>query len=349
LHIAAPYGIGRTTAVVSVILILVVAAGGLYVYAGSSVAPDKVTLLLDFTPTYNHFPYYYGLDHGIYKSNGIDLTIQPGTGASASISALAAGKVDFALADVPGLVLAELSSNITNVRVVAAVYQKTFYSIYYNKATISSLADLEGQAGGANSPSTSVQTDMFYVLAKLNGINSSSLKLSYGSQSVITPLFVSGKLQYILKPLDSYGDVQAAASANGIQVGLFPFEAYGIDAYGSALLTTTQVISKDPSLVQRMVLATMQSVVAASKDPAGAAASLVKYEPQLNETSAIEGINLLLSCCMVGANTTSNPLTYGWLSPARMQSTLNLVLEGTGSQSSLNVSSLYTDQFVRAP
>ena len=335
--------------VILVILVLVVSAAGLYVYAGPNRASDKVTLLLDFTPTYNHFPYYYGLDHGIYRSNGINLTIQPGSGASASISTLAAGKVDFALADVPGLVFAEQSSNITNVRVVAAVYQKTFFSVYYNKATISSFSDLKGALGGANTPTTSVQTDLFFVLAKLNGINASSLDLSYGSQSVITPLFASGKLQYILKPLDSYGDVQAAASKNGIQVGIFPFEAYGMDAYGSALLTTTQVISKDPSLVQAMVLATMQSVVAASKDPAGAAASLVKYEPQLSETSALEGINLLLSCCMVGANTTSNPLNYGWISPARMQSTLDLVSEATGSQSSLNVSSLYTDQFVRAP
>lgn len=342
-------GVGRVALVLALIVLVAVSGAGYYLYQNANQKPDQVTLLLEVKPTYNHFPYYYGLDHGIYADNGIDLTIQPGVSDAQSVSNLAAGKVQFALADVPTAIWAEETANITNVRVVAIVDQRTFFSVFYNTANISSLQDLAGKTGGASNPATSSQTKLFQLLMKLNNINYSSLQMQYGSSSVTTPLFVEGKLQFALRPLDSFGDIQSAAAKNGIKIGFFPFEANGLDTYGSALLTTTQMISENPSLVQRMVTATMKSIVDGVKNPSAAAASLIKYEPQLNETTAVTGIGLLTNCCMTGANSTSNPLSYGWVDPVRMQTTLNLASEGLGVPGNVNASSLYTDQFTKAP
>lgn len=342
-------GAGRAVLVLAVAVVIVFSGAVYYFYGVSNQVPDQATLLLEVKPTYNHFPYFYGIDHGIYAANGIDLTIQPGASDAQSVSTLAAGKVQFALADVPTAIWAEETANITNVRVVAIVDQRTFFSVFYNKADIGTLQDLAGKVGGANNPATSSQTKLFQLLMKLNNINYSSLQMQYAASSVTTPLFVQGKLQFALRPLDSFGDIQAAAAKNGIQVGIFPFEANGLDTYGSALLTTTQMISENPSLVQRMVTATMQSIVGGVKDPSAAAASLVKYEPQLNETTALTGIRLLTNCCMVGANSTSDPLSYGWIDPGRMQTTLNLSSEGLGVPGNLSATSLYSDQFTKAP
>ena len=342
-------GVGRAAIVIAFAVLLIGAGIGVYFTYGMHTPPDQVSLLLEVKPTYNHFPYYYGLDHGIYGAQGIDLTIQPGVSDAQSISTLAAGKVQFALADLPTAIWEEETANISNVRAVAIIYQKTFFSIYYNKADINSFADLVGKTGGASNPSTSSQTKLFQLLLRLNNISYSQVNMEYAASSVTTPLFVKGDLQFVLRPLDSFGDIQSAAAKNGIQVGAFPFEAYGLSSYGSALFTTTQMIDKDPSLVQRMVTATMESLVAGAKDPAAAAASLVKYEPQLNMTTAVTGITLLNDCCMAGANSTSDPLSYGWIDPLRMQTTLDLASQGLGVPSSVNLTSLYTDQFTKPP
>lgn len=340
-------GLSRLAAALILATIVLATGIGLFVYKSSN--SNQVTLLLQVKPTYNHFPYFYGLDHGIYAANGINLTLQAGAGDAQAVSTLAAGKVQFALADVPTAIWAEQTSNVTNVRVIAVIDQKTFFSIFYNKANITSLSDLSGKTGGANTPSISSQTKLFQLLMKLNNINYSKLQMQYAASSVTIPLFTEGKLQFVLRPLDSYGDIQAAAAKNGIQVGDFPFEAFGLDTYGSALLTTTQMIKDNPGLVQKMVTATMQSLVAAVKNPAAAAASLVKYEPQLNQATALTGIRLLTDCCMAGANSTVNPLTYGWIDPGRMQTTVNLASEGLGVPNTLNITSLYTDQFTQRP
>lgn len=332
-----------------VVLVVAVSAFAYLSYESGNSTPAQTTLLLDFRPTYNHFPYYYGLDHGIYSNNGIDLTVEPGSGDSGAVSALAAGSVPFALANVPGLLFALQGSNITNVRVVAIVFQRTFFSIMYNTARVTTLSDIQGKTGGANSPSTSYQTLLFYLLLKLNGISLDSLNMQYAGSSVTAPLLAQGSIDFALRPIDSLGDVQAAASQNNITIGDFPFEAYGLDTYGVALLTTQQMIQSNPDLVQRMVLATMQSVVGAVQDPSGAAASLVKYQPQLNETKALEGIKLLISCCMQNATANTDPLAYGWVSPSGMQHAVSLVAEGSNMTSPPDPTSLYSDAFTHQP
>lgn len=342
-------GIGRMVVALLISALVVISAGGIYAYQTARQSRDKATLLLEVKPTYNHFPYFYGLDQGIYASHGIDLAIEPGQSDAQSVSTLAAGKVQFALADVPTAVWAEATSNVTNVRVVAIIYQRTFFSVYYNKADIQNFSDLVGKTGGANNPATSAQTKLFELLLQLNNMSMSEMHMEYASGSVTSPLLADGQLQFSLRPLDSFGDVQAAAAKSGIQIGAFPFEAYGLSTYGSALLTTTQMIQEDPSLVQRMVEATMQSIIGAVKNPEAAAAALVKYEPQLNETTALTGIRLLTDCCMAGANSTSDPLAYGWINPAQMQNTVNLAVEGLGISTTVNASNIYTDQFTHPP
>jgi NitT/TauT family transport system substrate-binding protein len=340
------YAIGRAIMVLVVVALVGAAGSGYLLYTGISAPENSASLLLEVSPSLFHAPYYYGIDQGYYKSQDINLTILAGTGTTAAISNVAAGKADFALADTAGLVLALHNSNITNVRVIAMIFESSFFSIIYNKAQISSLSDLQGKTGEGGTSAASTITQVFFLLAKVNHLNISSINMEYGSGSVAQAQLASGKVQFELNSAHNLPLLQAAASENGVSLGEFPFAQNGINIYGEALITNTQTIQNDPDLVQRMVRASMQSVISAIEHPADAIASLVKAQPQVNSTLSLAGWNIDVSCCMRNVTTVSDPLQYGWIDPQRMQQTVNLIVAGLALQP-INASSLYTDAFTK--
>ncbi len=52
--------------------------------SGSAWSAEKVNLVLNWTPTADHSPFYYAKAQGWYEKAGIDLTIEVGKGSGAS-------------------------------------------------------------------------------------------------------------------------------------------------------------------------------------------------------------------------------------------------------------------------
>lgn len=349
MRLSAKRGLSTRIVAVAVIVVVAVAALGVYLYLSQSSLAQKATLMLDFSPNSYHAPYYYGLQHNIYNDDGVHLSILPGTSSSATIAAVSTGEVDFGLADAAGLVYARENANISNVVMVAMIFQKNFYAVLYNKQNISTIQDLAGKTGGASNPSTSTQTKLFYLMAKEDGLNLTGTNIQYAGSSIYAAELADGKLQWILDPVHNLPVLQADAKPLGIQLGAFPFAENGLDTYGEALVTTTAMVQQHPSLVQAMVRATLQSVVDAVQDPSAAITSLVSYQPQLNASLSLQGYELDISCCLQQPVQGASALAYGWMDPTTMQSTVSLVAQGLGVTAPLNASSFYTDQFTVQP
>ena len=79
--------------------------------AAGSEESKPVTLMLDRYPYGEHAPFYYGLQEGIFKEHGIDLTIKAGQGSTKTVQASGQGQVDFGGADTPA-VLANVDKGV---------------------------------------------------------------------------------------------------------------------------------------------------------------------------------------------------------------------------------------------
>ena len=84
------------------------AAGGGSVAAGES---KPATLMLNWYPYGEHAAFYYGVEQGIFKKHGIDLTIKAGQGSTKTVQATGQGQVDFGWADTPA-VLANVDKGV---------------------------------------------------------------------------------------------------------------------------------------------------------------------------------------------------------------------------------------------
>jgi len=332
--------------VIIVILVIVVmgVAGLAFLYFQSSPPPSAVTLSLENVPNAYDSPIYYGLQQGVFSAQGLQVVVQSGSGTSGTIAKVASGGVEFGLADTPGMILALANSNITNVRIVAILYQENFYAVFYNKANISTIKGLNGASGALSAPGTSTLTPFFNLFASLNGLNLTSMKLQYSTSSVFTYLVAQGSVEFTTNKIHNLPAVQAVASKKGIQLGDFLLADYGLSTYGEALLTTTQMIQDHPGIVQKMVRATMESVIMSRLNPGAAVSALYEAQPQLNSTLLLAGFKLDLSCCTGNATSATNPLAFGWIDPQKMQQTVSLAVEGL-SLRKINATSLYDDSF----
>jgi ABC-type nitrate/sulfonate/bicarbonate transport system substrate-binding protein len=71
----------------------------LIVQAAPSRAGEAVNLILNWTPTADHSPFYYAKAQGWYEKAGIDLTIETGKGSGVSSLKVGSGGSPFGIAD----------------------------------------------------------------------------------------------------------------------------------------------------------------------------------------------------------------------------------------------------------
>ena len=59
--------------------------------------------MLNWYPYGEHAAFYYGVQEGIFKKHGIDLTIKAGQGSTKTVQATGQGQMDFGWADTPAV------------------------------------------------------------------------------------------------------------------------------------------------------------------------------------------------------------------------------------------------------
>ena len=70
-------------------------------------ASESVNLMLNWTPTADHSPFYYAKAQGWYEKAGIDLTIETGKGSGVSSLKVGSGGSPFGIADLATMLVAK--------------------------------------------------------------------------------------------------------------------------------------------------------------------------------------------------------------------------------------------------
>src|SRR5207247_10751265 len=95
-------------------------------------------------------PYLVAIDKGYYKAEGLDVTIDPGSGSVEGINRVASGAYDVGFCDINLLVKYRDNPRNLPVKMVMMVYDTPAFSIITLKKTgIAKPKDLEGKVLGA--------------------------------------------------------------------------------------------------------------------------------------------------------------------------------------------------------
>ena len=95
-------------------------------------AAEAVNLILNWTPTADHSPFYYAKSQGWYEKAGIDLTIEVGKGSGVSSLKVGSGGSPFGIADLATMLVAK--SKGADVVALMSIYANTGQTFYWLKS-----------------------------------------------------------------------------------------------------------------------------------------------------------------------------------------------------------------------
>ena len=136
--------------------------------------------------------------------------------------------------------------------------------------------------------------------------------------------------------------LQKSAPA-GEEVGAFVYSDWGVDFYSNGLLVLEDYLAKNPAIAKRFVQATMEGVSYTLANGAEAVAIMKKFQPQMDEGSALKEIEILrnLSSADPGKKT---PL--GSMTRERMQQTADLMAKYLDLKGATRVEDAFTNEFL---
>jgi NitT/TauT family transport system substrate-binding protein len=95
--------------------------------SGAALAADAVTFRLNWYLGGLHVPFYYGVEKGFFKAEGINLTINEGRGSANTVQVVAAGSDTFGMADSSSVI--SLIAKGGEIKSVMTVLSSTGFSV----------------------------------------------------------------------------------------------------------------------------------------------------------------------------------------------------------------------------
>ncbi len=245
-------------------------------------AQDAVSLRLNWYLGGLHVPFYYGKDLGLFKQEGIDLTINEGRGSGNTVQVVAAGSDTFGMADSSSLITT--ASKGADVKSVMSLLNSTgFAVISLASAGIKTPKDLEGKSL-AVSPGDPLG-QLFRALAAHNKLDMSTIKFVQVDPAAKVVAVLEKKVDALLGGAD---DQYFLIKYRGQQPAALRYADHGANIVGMTILTTGNLIKTKPDLVRRFVKASVASWEAAKKNPNAAVDSALKVKPDLNRQSMMD-------------------------------------------------------------
>ena len=316
----------------------VIAAGLALVSAmRPAAAADSVSLILNWTPTADHSPFYYAKQQGWYEKAGLDVSIEVGKGSGVSAQRVGIGSSTFGIADLPTMMVAR-SKGADDVAVMS-IYANTAQTFYWLKSDgINGVGDFASHKIG-NPPGDAARV-MWPAFAKAAGIDGSAVSFVNIAPQAKLPSLKSHAVDIIT---DFYNEHDLKVQAFGADLGYLRWPDIGLNPYGNSLIVNGAFLEKNPSDVEAFVKVTQKAFAACVADVTPcldallAATSGLDKPTQLNQWERIKSM-------MDDPFTTTKAL--GWIDGARMQKDYDLVQTYIGMDKPFPVTSAFTTKFL---
>jgi putative hydroxymethylpyrimidine transport system substrate-binding protein len=251
-------------------------------------APRGVTLVLDFVPNAVHSGIYAARGRGLYREEGIDLTIrQPGESTDAP-KLLEAGRADFAILDIHDLGIAR-ERGLDVVGTMPLVQRPLAAVIARGDGAVRRPRDLEGRTVGVTGlPSDEAVVDS--EVAADGGDPELVDRVTIGFNAVAA--LAAGRVDAVTGFWNAEG---VALRRRGVPIAVFKVDRYGAPPYPELVLTASrETIERDPELVDAVLAATSRGYELAFEHPERALDDLLAAVPSLDRAEQAAQLDALL-------------------------------------------------------
>ncbi|MBI1621702.1 ABC transporter substrate-binding protein [Aquamicrobium zhengzhouense] len=313
------------------------AAASMIVSAQVAYALDKVTVGTNWLAQAGHGGFYQALADGTYEKHGLDVTIDMGGPQVNNRPMLAAGRLDFLLTGNLLLTFNNVANDVPTT-VVAAFYQKDPQVLMAHEGAYKDFQDL------TNAPAILLAKDgqfsYWLWLVKEFGFRDEQIRpYGYSLAQFLSDEKMVQQAYATAEPL--------YAAKEGAKPVSYLLADYGYNTYANTVETRTELIEKNPDLVQRFVDATIIGWYNFLYGDRSAAYELIlKDNPDMKaETLDAELARIMELDLIDSGEAAENGI--GAISMERVKDFYDLaVASGIVEKADLDLSKVATDQFV---
>ena len=251
-------------------------------------APDRASLVLDFTPNAAHSGIYAAQRQGFYRDAGVDLTVHvPGESTDAP-KLLAANRTDFAILDIHDLGIAR-ERGLDVVGLMPIVDAPLASVIARGDGPVRRPRDLDGHTVGVTGlPSDEAVVDSEVSADGGDPARVNRVTIGFGA----VPSLAAGKVDAVT----GFWNAEAVAlRRRGVPIRVFKVDEYGAPRYPELVLTTSEkTLTERPALVRKMIAATTRGYAFAVAHPNQALDDLLASNPSLDRAEQAAQLRVLL-------------------------------------------------------
>jgi NitT/TauT family transport system substrate-binding protein len=301
------------------LVVLAVGVGGV-----EAQAQTKVKFALDWQIQGPQAPFITAKAMGAFTGQGLDVTIDRGTGSQKTIEQVATGTYDMGYGDINSMI----EYNVKNpqqplIAVGIVLNAPPFALLSLKRYGIQQPKDLKGAAIGA--PAGDAPRRLWPIFARNVGVPADSVTWTNMAPPLREPALVKGDVKAISGfYFTGYLNLTENLKVPESDVVAFKYSDHGVDLYGNAVVVRVDWLKANEETVRKFLAALTTGFKAALKDPKGAIAHVKAAEPLSNEATELKRLQLAIAANMVNDEVRRNGLLA--IDPARMQRAIEQVV-----------------------
>lgn len=285
------------------------------------------------------------VERGYYKAEGLNVTVDRGSGSTDTVLRVASGAYDFGWADISSMIQYNAEHPGKELIAVYVTGDNSPLAVLSIKGRgIAKPKDLEGRTLGAAAGSSA--RALFDAFADAAGIDKGKITWKTMSGQLREPMLVRGDVDavagFTTSSILSIRDLGVDES----KVVVLPYNDYGIDLYGTALWTTPAFVKENPKTVAAMVRAVNKGLKAAIADPKAAVATLTKRDPLVKLDTECQRLVYGLKTLTLTPHVKKEGISA--VEPKRLEGSIKTILDAYHIKNKVTVASVYTDKFLPA-
>ena len=262
-------------------LIALVSAIALAVPLGITTAANaqtKLKLVLNWKYQGPQGMFFLADDRGYFKAEGLDVTIDQGSGSGAAVPLVANGTYDVGFGDINALIeLAAKKPDDAPIAVYVMFNQPPFTVAVKAESPIKTPKDFEGKTLGGAANDGALK--LFPALCKLAKIDCAKVKITNMQPNLREQMLMQGQVDGAFGYVNT---IRFSAKLMGVeekQLRFINYGDYGMDLYSNAIIVSKKLAKEKPEAVRGLVRAINKGIQDSLKDLDASVAAVAKREP----------------------------------------------------------------------